>query len=103
MDDPVELACYANHNEAMMLQGMLKGYEIESRISSDDGGGVIPGQTLIRGVKVLVAREDLEKARYILEGAKDRSGATWKCDKCGEEIEGQFTECWNCGKGREIF
>jgi predicted amidophosphoribosyltransferase len=20
----------------------------------------------------------------------------WKCPTCGEEIEGQFTECWNC-------
>ena len=21
----------------------------------------------------------------------------WKCKKCGEMIEGQFSECWNCG------
>lgn len=24
----------------------------------------------------------------------------WKCAKCGEEIEGQFAECWNCGNIR---
>jgi hypothetical protein len=24
----------------------------------------------------------------------------WKCDDCGEEIEGQFTECWKCGQSR---
>ena len=24
----------------------------------------------------------------------------WKCSYCGEEHEGQFTECWNCGKSR---
>jgi hypothetical protein len=24
----------------------------------------------------------------------------WKCDACGEEIEGQFTECWKCGQSR---
>lgn len=24
----------------------------------------------------------------------------WRCDHCGEEIEGQFTECWKCGQSR---
>lgn len=24
----------------------------------------------------------------------------WTCPKCGEQIEGQFTECWNCGTSR---
>ena len=25
---------------------------------------------------------------------------TWRCTGCGEELEGQFTECWNCGRSR---
>jgi hypothetical protein len=25
----------------------------------------------------------------------------WKCDPYGEEIEGQFTEGWKCGKSRD--
>jgi hypothetical protein len=25
----------------------------------------------------------------------------WTCPGCGEDIEGQFTDCWNCGAGRE--
>ena len=28
---------------------------------------------------------------------KDNS-SKWKCSKCGEMIEGQFTDCWNCGE-----
>ncbi len=24
----------------------------------------------------------------------------WKCGSCGEDIEGQFSECWNCGESR---
>jgi predicted RNA-binding Zn-ribbon protein involved in translation (DUF1610 family) len=24
----------------------------------------------------------------------------WKCPHCGEEHEGQFTTCWNCGTNR---
>jgi hypothetical protein len=25
----------------------------------------------------------------------------WTCSNCGEPIEGQFTECWQCGHGQE--
>lgn len=25
-------------------------------------------------------------------------GSKWKCSKCGEMIEAQFTDCWNCGE-----
>lgn len=24
----------------------------------------------------------------------------WRCARCGEEGEGQFTACWNCGAAR---
>lgn len=24
----------------------------------------------------------------------------WACGGCGETIEGQFSECWNCGRDR---
>ncbi|ORU89625.1 MAG: hypothetical protein A6F71_01310 [Cycloclasticus sp. symbiont of Poecilosclerida sp. M] len=26
----------------------------------------------------------------------------WQCGRCGEESEGQFTDCWNCGKQRDV-
>jgi hypothetical protein len=26
--------------------------------------------------------------------------AAWTCGSCGEEIEGQFTDCWKCGSSR---
>ena len=29
------------------------------------------------------------------------TGSLWKCPECGEEIELQFSECWNCGKSRD--
>ncbi|MBL8040573.1 MAG: DUF2007 domain-containing protein [Chthonomonas sp.] len=28
------------------------------------------------------------------------SGTPWTCTSCGEEIEGQFDACWNCGAER---
>ena len=28
-------------------------------------------------------------------------GKSWKCSKCGEELEPQFESCWSCGTARE--
>lgn len=47
-----------------------------------------------------VAEQDAERASEIIESTKTdepQSQKTWVCSKCGEELEGQFTECWNCG------
>lgn len=45
----------------------------------------------------------VEQAKLIikeaLEAAENQSG-TWKCPSCDEEIESQFSECWNCGMSR---
>ena len=52
--------------------------------------------------QLCVEKDDYSEAKHIVEealAAKDTS-IMWKCDSCGEVIEGQFTECWNCGKSR---
>jgi hypothetical protein len=28
------------------------------------------------------------------------SGDPWTCAKCGEVLEPQFSQCWNCGSPR---
>jgi hypothetical protein len=45
---------------------------------------------------------DYEEAKRIVAQAMSQHEelTAWKCDVCGEEIEGQFTECWKCGKSR---
>ena len=42
---------------------------------------------------------DYDRARQLIDGATaDESPATpWTCPACGEENEGQFAACWNCG------
>ena len=45
-----------------------------------------------------------EKAQTVIEEALNSevaAGPNWKCLKCGEEIEPQFAECWNCGTKRK--
>ncbi len=51
---------------------------------------------------------DFERARGIVGGLRLADGphsagaqrGAWRCLHCGETLEGQFTECWRCGRGR---
>jgi hypothetical protein len=36
------------------------------------------------------------------ETLSEKDLPSWNCDSCREVIEGQFTECWKCGKSRPI-
>jgi ribosomal protein S27AE len=36
-------------------------------------------------------------ARFRFEGGEDM----WQCVKCGEKVEDNFTECWNCRADRD--
>ena len=50
-----------------------------------------------------VEDDDFSVAKKIVESALiETSGPAWICDSCGEELEGQFTECWKCGASRPI-
>lgn len=33
-------------------------------------------------------------------GTPFRKTEPWTCPACGQTLEGQFTECWNCGTSR---
>ena len=48
----------------------------------------------------VVRDDDLERARALVDqqrrGTADSSG--WRCRKCGESNEGQFSACWQCGE-----
>ncbi len=46
--------------------------------------------------KLARAKSILKKTLAPLESVKK----PWRCAGCGEEIEGQFTECWKCGQSR---
>jgi len=41
---------------------------------------------------------DFDRATQLLESAEAESPRDpWKCAQCGEQNEGQFAVCWNCG------
>jgi hypothetical protein len=46
---------------------------------------------------------DLGRAKKLIDAAIEPGEKTyvpWKCAQCGEEVEGQFEACWNCGSSR---
>lgn len=48
-----------------------------------------------------VAEEDLARAQQVIDAFQRAEPLpTWRCPKCGELVEGQFTLCWNCGTSR---
>lgn len=45
--------------------------------------------------------EDYAKAADVLSGfqtPQSEGRNSWVCPTCGETIEGQFSDCWKCGK-----
>ena len=36
----------------------------------------------------------------VLSNEPGKNKIKWKCSECGEEVEDQFSDCWNCGKSR---
>jgi len=42
---------------------------------------------------------DFDRAQHLIDEtiADESPSAPWRCSKCGEENEGQFAACWNCG------
>ncbi len=97
---------YSAQNIALVsiFQNILEGSGIKCWIKNEflsAGVGEIPP---IEGwPQLCVDDDDYEEAKRIVEEAlSTREMTSWKCDSCGEEIEGQFTECWNCGKNRPL-
>ena len=47
--------------------------------------------------------QDKDTAMRIIDGWADASAtgqAHWNCPSCGEWLEPQFSECWQCGQAR---
>ena len=73
MKDPIEAARYSNRMQAEIAVNLLKSFGIECRLWADDLGGIGPGQSCIKGVKVIVAAKDVEKGKQVLHGRLDET------------------------------
>jgi len=83
------------------MKNVLNMYDIESFIRNQylsAAVGEIPPHEA--WPQLWVSEQDLERAREIIKDAErdsPESKEVYICPKCGEEVEGQFAACWNCG------
>ena len=84
-----------------IIQTILEGHGIPCWIKNEflrSGVGELP--PIDCWPQLCVRDEDYAEAKRIAEEALSmQEMPPWKCE-CGELIEGQFTECWQCGKSR---
>lgn len=87
------------------LKNVLEVYGIDCVIRNTHLAGAVgelppiecwPELWVLDDARYAEAQAVLEKALAPLQSIK----RPWRCTKCGEEVEGQFTECWNCGESR---
>ncbi len=67
LDDAIVLETFASRIEAEMAAGLLESEGIEAMVLADDAGGAYPMLQFVRGVRLLVYREDAYRAREILK------------------------------------
>jgi len=94
--------------EAHLVKSLLELENIESEVHGEALycalGVVMTAETL---PSVWIQDDGLEKkAREIVLryeqglGSHCIIGKLWLCPKCGEQLEPQFTTCWQCGTSR---
>ena len=91
-----------NIAEAGLLKGLLTERGIACEIKGtylSMGLGELPFTECYPEIWV-AGEEEFETAKGILQEWRSQEVApqeSWRCAQCGEENEGQFTSCWQCG------
>jgi hypothetical protein len=95
---------YSSPNAMLVnhVRNLLEAAGIEARMKNEFlGGGAGELPPTEAWPELWVADEDYPGARRIVdELEQDVALPPWRCANCGEEVEGQFSVCWNCGAPR---
>ena len=101
VDGMTRIKTYISQMDGEIALGRLESLGVKAVIQTDNCGGMRPHLDLQAGVRLLVADEDLEKAREILAESGDKpAGPDWTCTSCKETSEDGFDACWSCGRER---
>jgi hypothetical protein len=92
--------------EAHIVKGVLEASGIDAVVRGEfltSGWGELP----VDVCSVWIADDaQYERAQALLlsflngDLARELRSQNWRCAKCGEQLEGQFTSCWKCGAAR---
>ncbi|AUB79826.1 DUF2007 domain-containing protein [Candidatus Thiodictyon syntrophicum] len=95
----------ANRIEAQLLLDLLARHRIDAAVFGDylaGAAGELPADIL--PTLWLTDERDLARARQLLTDFLNpppaAPAADWDCPACGEQVEGDFDLCWNCGRAR---
>jgi len=107
---PILVHVAENEALAEILKDVLRQHGIEATVTPASGwrSEPVPGENAWLGelaCEIWIAHEgDLERARGVVSDFRAPSVETpawnWRCAKCGETSEAQFTECWKCGASK---
>lgn len=83
------------------LANVLEGHGIACQIRGEERRSVIGELPPHECWPELWVQEDqAAEARKIIAAANVSDQPGWTCSNCGEELEGQFDVCWQCGTER---
>lgn len=87
------------------IKALLEGQGIPTVLKNEHGHiaamAVVGGAATFCWPEVWVEDEDFERAVEIVTRKHPvvrESAASWQCPHCDETVDGEFTECWKCGK-----
>lgn len=84
------------------FKNVLGSEGIASRIRNEHLGSIVGEMPFVEVWPELWVVNDLDydRAMQLIDAAitDESPAASWNCRKCGEENEGQFAACWNCGE-----
>jgi len=97
----------ANMMEAQLIKDYLEGAGVETVVKGamlQGAVGEIPANTY---PSIWAIEDDeVDKARELIDVYFSEQPENmvyqgpWTCPECGQELEPQFTQCWNCGTYR---
>ena len=97
---------YENLDYSMVghFQSILESEGIRTEIRNEGGVGLAGEVPFTQVYPELWVLEDRDRSkaealieRYLSELKDNPVGPSWTCPSCHAEVEGQFSECWNCG------
>jgi hypothetical protein len=91
--------------EAHLIRGMLETEGISALVQGDQLYGAYGELPVLPSVWIFDDTAAAQAEQLIMEflrgtAARRYGHQRWTCTQCGEVLDGQFTDCWNCGAGK---
>jgi hypothetical protein len=90
---------------AFLVRGLLEAYGIVATVRGEapvgTGSGESPSVWIIDDSMEAEAQAIISQQEAARTAADDRRSG-WRCARCGQELEAQFSACWHCGGERAL-